>query len=147
MNEDKYIIDDLKLQIEQIKDKHQTLISYNAKQRAEIIKLNKQVKPFLDLYFKDLPMESIAELAKKSIRLTKYNSELQEMYLNLIGDTGKWQEKYFQAKEKLEKAKKNLVEIQEEIKIARRKDITEYTLVMTLQDTDELCTKTIQEIE
>lgn len=35
------------------------------------------VKPFLDLYFKGLDFKTIAELAKKSIRITAYNSELE----------------------------------------------------------------------
>ena len=37
-----------------------------------------ELKPFKDKYFSGLTNENIAELAKKSIRLTAYNSELQE---------------------------------------------------------------------
>ena len=35
------------------------------------------IKPFLDPYFKGLDFKTIAELAKKSIRITAYNSELE----------------------------------------------------------------------
>lgn len=35
------------------------------------------IKPFLDPYFKGLDFKTIAELAKKSIRITAYNRELE----------------------------------------------------------------------
>lgn len=35
------------------------------------------IKPFLDPYFKGLDFKTIAELAKRSIRITAYNSELE----------------------------------------------------------------------
>ena len=35
------------------------------------------IKPFLDPYFNGLDFKTIAELAKKSIRITAYNSELE----------------------------------------------------------------------
>lgn len=38
----------------------------------------KDIKPFLDPYFKRLDFKTIAELAKKSIRITTYNRELEE---------------------------------------------------------------------
>ncbi len=36
------------------------------------------IKPFLDPYFKGLDFKTIAELAKKSIRITDYNRELED---------------------------------------------------------------------
>lgn len=36
------------------------------------------IKPFLDPYFKGLDFKTIAELAKKSIRITAYNRELED---------------------------------------------------------------------
>lgn len=36
-----------------------------------------EIEPFLDPYFKGLDFKTIAELAKKSIRITAYNSELE----------------------------------------------------------------------
>ena len=36
-----------------------------------------EIKPFLDSYFKGLDFKAIAELAKKSIRITAYNSEFE----------------------------------------------------------------------
>ena len=36
------------------------------------------IKPLLDSYFKGLDFKTIAELAKKSIRITAYNRELEE---------------------------------------------------------------------
>ena len=38
---------------------------------------DEEIKPFLDPYFKGLDFKTIAELAKKSIRITAYNSELE----------------------------------------------------------------------
>ncbi|MBQ2391376.1 MAG: hypothetical protein II306_06365 [Clostridia bacterium] len=35
------------------------------------------IKPFLDPYFNGLDFKTIAELAKKSIRITAYNCELE----------------------------------------------------------------------
>lgn len=35
------------------------------------------IKPFLDPYFKGLDFKTIAELAKKSIRITAYNRKLE----------------------------------------------------------------------
>ncbi len=35
------------------------------------------IKPLLDPYFRGLDFKTIAELAKKSIRITAYNSELE----------------------------------------------------------------------
>ena len=35
------------------------------------------IKPFLDSYFNGLDFKTIAELAKKSIRITTYNRELE----------------------------------------------------------------------
>ena len=40
--------------------------------------LKKQIAPFKDKYFQGLDMEAIAELAKKSIRLTTENRELED---------------------------------------------------------------------
>ena len=37
-----------------------------------------EIKPFLDPYFKGLDFKTIAELAKKSIRITAYNRELED---------------------------------------------------------------------
>lgn len=36
------------------------------------------IKPFLDPYFKGLDFKTIAELAKKSIRITAYNREFED---------------------------------------------------------------------
>lgn len=36
------------------------------------------IKPFLDPYFNGLDFKTIAELAKKSIRITAYNRELED---------------------------------------------------------------------
>lgn len=36
-----------------------------------------EIKPFLDPYFKGLDFKTIAELAKKSIRITAYNCKLE----------------------------------------------------------------------
>lgn len=36
------------------------------------------IKPFLDPYFNGLDFKTIAELAKKSIRITAYNRELEQ---------------------------------------------------------------------
>lgn len=36
------------------------------------------IKPFLDPYFKGLDFKTIAELAKKSIKITAYNRELED---------------------------------------------------------------------
>ena len=35
------------------------------------------IKPFLDPYFKGLDFKTVAELAKKSIRITAYSAELE----------------------------------------------------------------------
>lgn len=37
-----------------------------------------EIKPFIDTYFKGLDFKTIAELAKKSIRLTTENRELEQ---------------------------------------------------------------------
>lgn len=37
-----------------------------------------EIKPFLDPYFKGLDFKTIAELAKKSTRITAYNKELED---------------------------------------------------------------------
>lgn len=42
------------------------------------------IKPFLDPYFKGLDFKTIAELAKKSIRITAYNSELEHKIEDVI---------------------------------------------------------------
>lgn len=42
------------------------------------------IKPFLDPYFKGLDFNTIAELAKKSIRITAYNSELEHKIEDVI---------------------------------------------------------------
>ena len=42
-----------------------------------ILYSEEDIKPFLDPYFKGLDFRTIAELAKKSIRITAYNSELE----------------------------------------------------------------------
>ena len=43
--------------------------------RARIGELEKETAPFRDPYFKGLSMEAIAELAKKSIRLTEQHNK------------------------------------------------------------------------
>lgn len=43
-----------------------------------------EIKPFLDPYFKDLDFTTIAELAKKSIRITAYNRELEDKIEKLL---------------------------------------------------------------
>lgn len=65
-----------------------------------IEKLQNNLKPFQDEYFKGLSYEAIAELAKKSIRLTKNNTELINSVVNATETTGEWQEKYFKLKGK-----------------------------------------------
>lgn len=45
--------------------------------------LKAELEPFKDDYFKDLSTKEIAELAKKSIRLTTYNLALEEKYLDI----------------------------------------------------------------
>lgn len=37
-----------------------------------------EIEPFLDSYFDGLDFKTIAELAKKSIRITAYNRELED---------------------------------------------------------------------
>lgn len=43
-----------------------------------------EIKPFLDPYFKGLDFTAIAELAKKSIRITTYNRELEDKIEKLL---------------------------------------------------------------
>lgn len=64
-----------------------------------IEKMQNDLKPFQDPYFKGLSYEVIAELAKKSIRVTKHNTELIKSIANALETTEKWQEKYFKSKE------------------------------------------------
>ena len=45
--------------------------------------LEKELEPFQDDYFQGLTKKDIAELAKKSIRLTKENCELRERLENV----------------------------------------------------------------
>ena len=45
--------------------------------------LEKELEPFQDDYFQGLTKKDIAELAKKSIRLTKENRELRERLENV----------------------------------------------------------------
>ena len=54
----------------------QTRINENNKLRAELGAVQEKLKPFEEDYFKGLTYEAIAELAKKSNRLTKENSKL-----------------------------------------------------------------------
>jgi Leu/Phe-tRNA-protein transferase len=42
------------------------------------------IKPFLDPYFNGLDFKTIAELAKKSIRITAYNCELEHKIEDVI---------------------------------------------------------------
>ena len=48
-----------------------------------IAELKEQLKPFDDEYFRGLTNEQIAELAKKSIRVTAYNRELEHKLENI----------------------------------------------------------------
>ena len=43
--------------------------------RARIGELEKEIAPFRDPYFKGLSMEAVAELAKKSIKLTEQHNK------------------------------------------------------------------------
>lgn len=43
-----------------------------------------EIKPFLDPYFEGLDFTTIAELAKKSIRITTYNRELEDKIEKLL---------------------------------------------------------------
>ena len=53
--------------------------TYNyATHKKEAWYSEEEIKPFLDPYFKGLDFKTIAELAKKSIRITAYNRELEE---------------------------------------------------------------------
>lgn len=61
-----------------LRDKLIKEMNRSIKSETDLQQANGKLKPFQDQYFKDLPMESIAELAKKSIRLTTANSELEE---------------------------------------------------------------------
>ena len=53
--------------------------------RARIDSLEKEVAPFRDTYFKGLSMEAIAELAKKSIRLTDQHNKDTERIEKMEG--------------------------------------------------------------
>lgn len=55
-----------------------TRINENNKLRAELVATQEKLKPFKDSYFGELTFEEIAELAKKSIRITADNSELED---------------------------------------------------------------------
>lgn len=50
----------------------------NYKGESVIWYSEEEIKPFLDPYFKGLDFKTIAELAKKSIRITAYNRELED---------------------------------------------------------------------
>lgn len=50
----------------------------NYKGDSQVWYSEEEIKPFLDPYFKDLDFTTIAELAKKSIRITAYNRELED---------------------------------------------------------------------
>lgn len=63
-------------------------------------------KPFEDAYFKGLSYEDIAELAKKSIRLTTYNLELEQ-------DIESMKEKYNQAAKQYNALLKHLEHVRE----------------------------------
>lgn len=68
--------------------------------QKQVDELLESLKPFQDKYFKDLSMESIAELAKKATRMTKHNIELESdkalaiEALEKISNTKISQEKY-----------------------------------------------------
>jgi len=65
-------VDKLNKQLQQLKEQYMALMN-----RENFEKLQEDLKPFQDEYFKDLSMGAIAELAKKSIRLGKENRELE----------------------------------------------------------------------
>jgi wyosine [tRNA(Phe)-imidazoG37] synthetase (radical SAM superfamily) len=67
----------------EIKLKNKTRSFVEEKRLKELVqkRWEEDIKPFQDTYFKDLSYEVIAELAKKSIRLTKENSEQRDIIL------------------------------------------------------------------
>lgn len=73
--------------------------------------LKELTKPFEDEYFKNLSYETIAELAKKSIRLTKENSRIRKLALKQIDTWDKFDEVNEKELERLYAENKELKEL------------------------------------
>ena len=71
-------LDQLKAENEELKTMLKDLSYENQKFCYQIEEQTKQLEPFKDEYFKELDNVVIAELAKKSIRITAENSKLEQ---------------------------------------------------------------------
>ena len=71
-------LDQLKAENEELKTMLKDLSYENQKFCYQIEEQTKQLEPFKDEYFKELDNVAIAELAKKSIRITAENSKLEQ---------------------------------------------------------------------
>ena len=72
-------LDQLKAENEELKTMLKDLSYENQKFCYQIEEQTKQLEPFQDEYFKGLDNVVIAELAKKSIRITAENSKLKQI--------------------------------------------------------------------
>ena len=70
-------------------------------------------KPFDDAYFKGLSYEQIAELAKKSIRVTSYNRRLEKMLEDSNAQIETLTDKYNQAAKQYNSLWKHLEHVRE----------------------------------
>lgn len=78
LDADKETIDQLKTKNEELKTMLKDLSYESQKFCYQIEEQTKQLEPFKDEYFKGLDNVAIAELAKKSIRITAENSKLEQ---------------------------------------------------------------------
>lgn len=73
-----------------LSDKIRAIVFKNL--NAENSKYKQALEPFKDDYFKNLDTKTIAELAKKSIRLTTENRELEQKNEELKAQVDEWKE-------------------------------------------------------
>lgn len=70
-------------EINLLKSQNEGLKKQNMELQRELIKKEQALEPFNDEYFKGLDTKQIAELAKKSIRLTTENRKLEDTLNNI----------------------------------------------------------------
>lgn len=81
--ESKRLIDQLKKENEELKRRIKELLHYC--NSCNFHKYKQAIEPFQDEYFKGLDTKQIAELAKKSIRLTTENRKLENKLSDIAG--------------------------------------------------------------